>query len=308
MKAKPQTGITEPAGTHGIFLVVVASDETSNDARLRRACRDLPLLARKVGDFDAKARLSAVVSFGPERCCRWFSGRAPERFQPLEPIRGPRLTAPATGGDLFIHIHSKRHDLNFELARRWLTAVGDSVRVIQEVHGFPYLDSRDLTGFIDGTANPKGRERAEVALIGNEDSAWSGGSFVLAQRYVHNLKAWSQLSEKEQVSAIGRTRRDSRELAARAKPNTAHISRVEIQEKGQEMKIVRHSMPYGRAGGESGLYFVAYARDSRIFHKMLARMYGTSGDGLHDRLMEFSRPVSGAIFFAPSISLLRSLA
>jgi putative iron-dependent peroxidase len=185
-------------------------------------------------------------------------------------------------------------------------ALGDRVAVAEEVHGFRYLDSRDLTGFIDGTENPKGRARAAAALIGPEDPDVAGGSCVFTQRYVHDLARWAELPVREQEQVIGRRKRDSRELSDRAKPATAHISRTVIEEGGEELEILRHSFPYGTTS-ECGLFFVAYTRDLAIPERMLRRMMGVSGDGLRDRLMEFSRAVSGATFFAPSLRGLRAL-
>ena len=170
-----------------------------------------------------------------------------------------------------------------------------------------YLDSRDLTGFIDGTENPKGnKDRTEVALIGKEDIAFAGGSYVFTQRYVHNLKKWATVPLPEQEGAIGRKKKDSKELSDKLKPATAHISRVVMEENGQELEIVRHSFPYGTVS-ESGLFFIAYTKNLDIPEKMLRRMYGTAGDGLHDHLMDFAQAVTGATFFAPSLPMLKSL-
>ena len=199
-----------------------------------------------------------------------------------------------------------RRDLCFELGFEIRQQLGGSVEVLDEVEGFRYLDSRDLTGFIDGTENPKGRRRARVALIGNEDPRFTGGSFVFTQRYVHDLARWNQLSRRDQEKVIGRSKRDSVELGERAKPPTAHISRVVIEENGEELEIVRHSLPYGTPS-ECGLFFIAYNRNLDTLEKMLARMLGTTGDGHHDRLLDFTRAVSGATFFAPSLGLLRGL-
>lgn len=179
------------------------------------------------------------------------------------------------------------------------------VEILEEIHGFSYLDSRDLTGFIDGTANSRGKERAQVALIGKEDAAFANGSYGMTQRYVHDLEKWATLSVKEQEAAIGRTKRDSREL--KVAPPTAHIRRAEVSDDSGELKIVRQSMPYGTLKGDRGLFFVAYAKDPRRFELMLNRLFGTARDGLHDRLMEFTRAVSGAYFFIPSLKLLKAL-
>ncbi|MBZ0253447.1 MAG: Dyp-type peroxidase, partial [Candidatus Methylomirabilis sp.] len=216
------------------------------------------------------------------------------------------LSAPATGGDLLLHIHSNRPDLNFELAMRARRALGPAARVLDEVHGFRYLDARDLTGFIDGTENPKGAERAEVALVGKEDAAFAGGSFVIAQRYVHDLAKFGKASLAEQEGTIGRRKKDSVELSDKKKPASAHIARVVIEEDGEELEIVRHSFPYGTTS-EHGLFFIAYNKTLDTFEKMLRRMFGVSGDGLHDRLMDFTRAVSGGFFFAPSLETLAKL-
>jgi len=129
---------------------------------------------------------------------------------------------------------------------------------------------------------------------------------VLTQRYVHDLKAWEALSVSQQEAIVGRRKRDSKELAQA--PDTSHIRRAELKEGGEELPILRQGMPYGSAGGELGLYFVAYAQDPGRFERMLRRMLGSAEDGKHDRLMEFTRPVSGAFFFVPSLSVLKSLA
>ncbi len=208
---------------------------------------------------------------------------------------------------MLAHIISSRHDLNIELALQIRKALGAAARVKDEVHGFRYLDTRDLTGFIDGTENPKGKKRAEVALIGREDPHFAGGSYVFAQRYVHNFALWGSRTRSEQEKIIGRRKSDSKELSARAKPPTAHISRVVIEEDGEELQILRHSFPYGTTS-EAGLFFIAYTRSLDIVEKMLARMVGGPGDAAHDHLLHYTRAVSGATFFAPSLTTLQSLA
>lgn len=157
-------------------------------------------------------------------------GRRPRGLRQFRALDSGSLRAPSTGGDLLLHILSKRVDLNFELAARARGALGESVSVMDDVTGFRYLDGRDLTGFIDGTENPEGRERAPVASIGSEDPDFAGGSYVFTQRYVHDLGKWAGVPLKEQEGAIGRRKRDSQELSDRTKPPTAHISRVVIEE------------------------------------------------------------------------------
>jgi porphyrinogen peroxidase len=170
-----------------------------------------------------------------------------------------------------------------------------------------YRDSRDMTGFIDGTENPPIMQAPEVAVIlGSGPGA--GGSFAITQRWRHDLEAFGNLPVPAQEGVFGRTKRDSIELDDDTKPPTAHIARVVVEDdEGEELEIFRRSLPYGTVG-EHGLYFVAFSADIARFDVMLARMFGTSGDGVHDRLTEFTTPTSGAYYFAPSLESLAALA
>lgn len=289
---------------YGIFLVLRVENSPSAMAAVRRFCGAISKTVSGLNKADKGSSLACTVSFGAD-LWRKISSGAPKRLRPFGGTSGKALSAPATGGDVFLHINSSRQGANYACARQLLAMLDGCALVAEEAHGFNYLDSRDLTGFIDGTANPKGREKARAALV-VDDAGFNGGSFVLTQRYVHNLAGWETLPARAQERIIGRTKKDSVELDP--KPDDSHIARAEIVEGGRELKIVRHSMPYGAAGGEQGLFFVAYAKDPAIFEAQLSRMFGSAPDGLHDRLMEFSRPVSGAFFFAPSLAVLARLA
>lgn len=303
---QPQTGILPGPSQSALFMILRVRDPAQNGRGIAKAASRIPALTHKVAKTDPRAKLVSVVSFGPEIWDVISPASRPKGFRPFTAIEAHGRRAPATGDDLLTHIISRRPDLCFDLAMLIQKELGDTVEVMDEVHGFRYLDSRDLTGFIDGTENPRGRKRAAVALIGPEEREFAGGSFVFTQRYVHDLRKWEGQPVREQEKIIGRRKRDSQELSDRAKPPTAHISRAVIEEDGEELEIVRHSFPYGTTS-ESGLFFIAYAKDLSIPHKMLSRMMGTSGDSFHDRLMDFSRAVSGANFFAPSLKVLRSL-
>jgi putative iron-dependent peroxidase len=302
----PQAGILPEPSSSALFLILRVREPERNGPAVAAAVAAAPALVTEVAAHDRHARLVCTVGIGPEFWDVISPRLRPRGLRPFKAIEAGGRRAPHTGGDLLLHIVSRRPDLNFELAMQFRTQVGDDVEVMEEVHGFRYLDSRDLTGFIDGTENPKGRERAAVALIGDEDPAFAGGSFVFAQRYVHDLERWTALPVREQEYVIGRRKRDSKELADKVKPPTAHISRVVIEEHGAELEIVRHSFPYGTVS-EHGLFFIAYTRSLDITEKMLSRMMGAAGDGLHDHLMDFTRAVTGATFFAPSLNVLRAL-
>jgi len=304
--AQPQAGIIPEPSPFALFLILRVREPSANSPAIKKITAQVPALVKKVGAADPKAKLVCTVSLGPELWDVLSPGKRPADLRPFRSIEANGRRAPSTGGDLLFHIISKRHDLNLELAMQLRNLLGNMVEVMDEVHGFRYLDSRDLTGFIDGTENPKGNEREGVALIGKEDPDFAGGSYVFTQRYVHNLTKWATIPREDQEKVIGRRKRDSKELSAKVKPPTAHITRVVIEEKGEELEIVRHSFPYGTTS-ESGLFFIAYTKSTNIPEKMLSRMLGTTGDGLHDHLMNYTRAVSGAMFFAPSLNTLKSL-
>lgn len=303
--ARPQTGILPEGNAHAIFLTLVMNRDGSHPIHVRHVCAGLPALTARVAALDPAASLVSVVGIGAWAWDDLYPGRRPAGLKPFPEIRGNGRHAPSTEGDILLHIRSDRHDLNFELARRAMAAFGDSVSVIEEVHGFRYLDARDLTGFVDGTENPEGEERAEVALVGEDDRDFAAGSYISMQRYVHDLDAWERLEQARQERVIGRTKPDDRELGDGEKPPTAHISRVVIRADGEELEILRHSMPYGTAT-EAGLCFIAYGRTPENFNRMLRNMLEADTEGHYDHLMDYTRAVSGVAFFAPSLDFLEA--
>ncbi len=305
--AQPQSVIIPQPNPAALFVVLKVKNFADAQALARIASR-MPALTAEVAAIDPGAQLVSAVGFGAEFWSVISPAAKPQGLRPFKAIAAAGRIAPATGGDLLFHIVSKRHDLNLELGMRLRRQLGAMVEVMEDVRGFAYLDSRDLTGFIDGTENPKtDRERAAAALIGAEDPDFAGGSFIVTQRYIHNLEKWRALPEEEQEKIIGRRKADSEELADDLKPPTAHIARVVIEENGEELQIVRHSFPCATVS-EQGLFFIAYCKTPDIPERMLTRMMGVAGDGLHDRLMEFTQAVSGANFFAPSLETLKRLA
>jgi putative iron-dependent peroxidase len=304
---EPQSGIIPEPGEHALFLVLRVRDPLVTGSQVAGVLGKVPAWTKRLAAREPRSKLVSVVGLGAKFWKVVAPSRSPRAFEPFKAIELAGRSAPATGGDVLVHLVARRPDACFDLALRIMGDLGEAVEIMDEVHGFRYLDSRDLTGFIDGTENPKGaRDRAAVALIGDEDREFAGGSFVFTQRYVHDLAQWGALPVGEQERVIGRRKRDSKELSEKAKPPTAHISRTVIEEFGEELEIVRHSFPYGTVS-EKGLFFIAYTKDLAIPEKMLQRMMGVSGDGLHDRLMDYTHAVSGATFFAPSLKVLQSL-
>jgi putative iron-dependent peroxidase len=238
-----------------------------------------------------------VVGFGAT-LWQWLEpDAAPDSLSPFEAVEGEGRRVPATQHDLWVWTHGTGEDVELDVARAVAAALAPIATLALEQPGFVYRDSRDLTGFIDGTENPPVETATEVAIIPDGEPG-AGGSHVITMRWIHDLAAFHALSVEDQEATIGRTKPDSLELDP--KPPTAHIARVVIEEDGEELEIYRRSVPYGTVG-EHGLYFVAFSADRSRFTRMLDRMFGRTGDGLHDRLTDFTRPVSGSFYFAPSL-------
>lgn len=197
----------------------------------------------------------------------------------------------------------------FQFERILLDSFGNGMTVVDEVSGFRYFDARDLLGFVDGTANPTGSDLADAALVGDEDADFAGGSYVVVQKYLHNLGAWAQTPTPVQEAIIGRTKFDNIEIDDDDAPRKSHKSLATIVDAaGNEHDILRDNMPFGRPGQrEFGAYFIGYSRHLWVIEKMLERMYVGDPPGSYDRLLDFSTPYTGTTFFAPARSMLKAL-
>ncbi|MBP6345234.1 MAG: Dyp-type peroxidase, partial [Neisseriaceae bacterium] len=187
--------------------------------------------------------------------------------------------------------------------------LGDAVVFIDEVQGFRYFDARSMVGFVDGTENPEGQEALAATVIGAEDPDFSGGSYAVVQKYLHDMTSWNELPEKIQEHVIGRTKADDIELSDEEKPANAHNAVTNIEdEDGNELKIMRANLPFGNpAAGEFGTYFIGYAKTPSITERMLSNMFIGEPVGNYDRLLDFSTAVTGTLFFIPSRPLLQQL-
>jgi len=291
-----------------IFLVVTIKPGNQSRAAVRSLAADLAALLRAVGFRDLEATLSCVMAIGSDAWDRLFGDPRPAELHPFREIKADSRHAVATPGDLLFHIRARRMDLCFELATEITARLGDAVSPVDEVHGFRYFDDRDLIGFVDGTENPTGEAASEATLIGEEDAEFAGGSYVIVQKYLHDLRAWNALSTEAQERIIGRTKLNDIELDDAVKPSSAHNALTTIIEGGKERKILRDNMPFGRAAhGEFGTYFIGYARSPRTIEQMLANMFMGRPSGNYDRLLDFSRAVTGSLFFVPSATFLENV-
>ena len=291
-----------------IFLVVTVNPSDENAATMRSLCGDLATLLRAIGFREPAQNLSCIMGFGSAAWDRLFGEPRPAELHPFREFRAGSRHAVATPGDLLFHIRAERMDLCFELAAQIMERLGDAVAPVDEVHGFRYFDSRDLLGFVDGTENPTGQEAVDAVLIGGEDPAFVDGSYVIVQKYLHDLAEWNALSTEAQEHIIGRTKLSDIELDDAVKPSWAHSALTVIEENGREIKIVRANMPFGVAGqGEFGTYFIGYSRSPRTIEQMLENMFVGRPPGNYDRILDFSRAVSGNLFFVPTMTFLEDV-
>jgi putative iron-dependent peroxidase len=300
--------VASPLTSAAIFLVVTVNPGPDAEAAVRALCPDIANLLRAVGFRDLEGRLSCIVSFGSEVWDRLFGAPRPAELHPFREFRAGARHAIATPGDVLFHIRARRMDLCFELASQIVNRIGDAVTVADEVHGFAFFDQRDLLGFVDGTENPDGEAALDAALVGDEDPAFADGSYVIVQKYLHDLDAWNALPTEAQERIIGRTKPTDIELDAAVKPSFAHNELTTIVENGVEKKIVRDNMPFGEVGkGNSGTYFIGYARSPRTIEQMLENMFIGKPPGNYDRILDFSCAATGNLFFVPTADFLENV-
>ena len=300
--------VSAPLTRAAIFLVVMINPGPENRAAVRSFCADVGGLIRAVEFRDLEAGLSCVIGIGSDAWDRLFGKPRPAELHPFREVRAGPRHAVSTPGDLMFHIRAKRMDLCFEMAAQIMARLAGAVTAIDEVHGFRYFDDRDLLGFVDGTENPRGEALIDAALIGEEDPAFTGGSYVIVQKYLHDLPGWKALSTEAQERIIGRTKLADIELDDSVKPTSAHSTLNTITENGKELKILRDNMPFGSVGtAEFGTYFIGYCRTPRVTEQMIENMFVGRPPGNYDRLLDFSRAVTGTLFFCPSQTFLESV-
>jgi putative iron-dependent peroxidase len=305
----PQPAVNAAQTRAAIFLVLGVKNDPASCAGVRTVCGEVDKLTRAVGARDTEGNLSCAVGFGSAAWDQLFGQPRPLGLHTFREMRAGARIAPSTAGDVWLHIRAERVDLCYELAAQIMARLSGMVTSVDETHGFRYFDDRDLTGFVDGTENPAGDEKLAATVIGEEDPPFAGGSYVMVQKYVHDMPAWHKQSTETQEGIIGRTKLDDIELDDGVKPAYAHNALTTLVEDGREVKILRHNMPYGNVtGGEAGTYFVGYARSLHPLEAMLEAMVIGRPPGNYDRLLDFTRPITGTNFFVPPVQFLASLA
>ena len=296
--------VLTPLTSAAIFLIATIDD--GGEAAVNDALSGLSGLVRAVGFRTPASNLTLVTSIGSDAWDRLFTGPRPAGLHPFPELRGERHHAPSTPGDLLFHIRANAMDVCFELAGQILRALDGAVSVVDEVHGFKFFENRDLLGFVDGTENPDGSAAVVAARIGDDDPNFTGGSYVHIQKYLHDMSSWNSLSVTEQERVIGRSKLEDIEMADSVKPPNSHVALNVISDAdGNQLQIVRANMPFGRVGSaEFGTYYIAYCADPAVTERMLHNMFIGDPPGNTDRILDFSTPVTGALFFTPTTDFL----
>lgn len=304
---EPQA-VVDPVTRHAIFIVATIAKAPQHLETIRAWCADIGGIVRSVGTRIPASKLSCVCGFGSDAWDVLFGTPRPKDLHPFAAIGSGERVAVSTPGDILLHIRADEMDVCFEAATHLLSALGDAVTVVDEVHGFKYFDQRAIIGFVDGTENPVGKEAYDFVVVGDEDEEFSGGSYVIVQKYLHDMAGWKSLSVEQQEKIIGRTKHDNMELDDEDKPTNAHTALTVLEENGEEIKILRDNMPFGKPGaGEFGTYFIGYAKTPHPIEQMLENMFVGRPAGNYDRLLDFSRAITGSLFFVPSAPLLEEL-
>jgi putative iron-dependent peroxidase len=287
-------------------VIVVLTIDCGGESVVHDLLEDISGLARTVGFRSPKGGLAVVTGLGSAAWDRLYSGPRPAELHPFRPLDGGRHQAVATPGDLLFHIRAATMDLCWELASLVIGRVDGAATLVDEVHGFKYFDERDLLGFVDGTENPTGPAAAAAVTIGAEDPAFAGGSYVIVQKYVHDMPAWEALTVEDQERVIGRAKLSNVEMNDDVKPTNSHVAlNTIIEPDGTQRQILRDNMPFGSlSAGEIGTYFIGYAATPSVTELMLRRMFLGDPPGNYDRILDFSTAVTGTLFFIPTTDFL----
>ena len=287
-------------------VILVLTIDHGGEPVVHDLLADLSGLARTVSFRSPEGGLALVVGVGSAAWDRLFAGPRPAELHPFRALDGDPHRAVATSGDLLFHIRAATMDLCWELASLVVGRLAGAATVVDEVHGFKYFDERDLLGFVDGTENPTGAAADTAVTIGAEDPPFAGGTYVIVQKYLHDMAAWEALAVEEQERVIGRAKLSNVEMDDDVKPSNSHVALNTIVEPdGTQRQILRENMPFGSLGaGEFGTYFIGYAATPSVTELMLEHMFLGDPPGNYDRILDFSTAVTGTLFFVPTADFL----
>jgi putative iron-dependent peroxidase len=223
-------------------------------------------------------------------------GRVPG-LRPFPAIAAPGVAFPSTQGAVFAFVGGADAGDVLHRARAFTAHLGDAVVVDDDVQTFKFAGGRDLTGYEDGTENPKDDAATRAAIVAGAGDGLDGGSFVAAQRWVHDLARFAGMGPAQRDAVMGRQLKSNEEMPDA--PPSAHVKRAAQESFDPPAFMVRRSMPWGSVR-DQGLFFVAYGATLDAYERVLRRMAGLE-DGIPDGLLTFTRAVTGGYYFCPPV-------
>lgn len=299
--------VTDNPSINAIFMVWNFKAGTAIESGFQELCGLMTNLnnSAQVRTENPKASVVLGVSYQAWKKLK-LPEPLPKELKDFESIVGKKHTAVSTPGDIHIHIRGAEKSYCMDMVANISAAIADIAECSEEVHGFRYWDGRSIMGFVDGTENPYGANRPLFGVVGGEDEAYKGGSYLFVQKYLHDLVAWRKLSVTEQEKVFGRSKEQDIEMPEDDKPSNSHSALANV---GDDKKVIRDNMPFGNmANNEMGTYFIAYARTFSTLKEMLTRMFIGEPEGNYDRILDFSTAKTGTLFFCPSVDMLKEFA
>ncbi|GGF61576.1 Dyp-type peroxidase [Alteromonas lipolytica] len=300
--SQPQKGICAEPNLHAQYLLLNVIDDDPQAVRAK-----LGRVLEVIDYYDNEhyeAMVSGVIAVGSHYWSEVYPGAIPVELTPFPDMQSEDRVAPSTPCDLFIQIRADRIDICYAMGLEIMELLRIHVELVEQIQGFRYLDGRDLNGFLYAQDNPRGLQRAKVAVINDEENEFNGGSYVHVQRFRHDLRRWQSLSERQQEQIMGTTREHN--LPSVECNPSSHSVRASISDQGNA-ELLKQGMPYGDMNTQ-GLFSVICAASSKPFKRMLdSQIYG-SGDGEYDRWLDYTAAETGGAFFAPSIAFIKQQA
>ncbi|NVK56356.1 MAG: Dyp-type peroxidase [Alteromonadaceae bacterium] len=302
---QPQKGICAEPNLHAQYLLfnVVDDDCQAVRAKLGRVLEILDYYDNE----HYEAMVSGVIAVGSHYWTELYPGPIPVELTPFPEMQCEDRVAPHTPSDLFIQIRADRIDICYAIGLEIMELLRIHVELVEQIQGFRYLDGRDLNGYLYAQDNPRGLQRAKVAIINEDDNEFNGGSFIHVQRFRHDLRRWLSLSQRQQEQIMGTTQEHN--LPSAECNASSHSVRASLNpsETSNKSDLLKQGMPYGDMSAQ-GMFSVICAASSQPFKRMLhSQIYGT-GDGEYDRWLDYTAAETGGAFFAPSIQFIKAQA
>lgn len=290
------------AGPQSGIFALGTSSHAYLEFDLRRATRPGDLITAMANLREPRMTIGGinlVSGFRPELWREVVPDGLPRDFAGFnEDIRGADgYVMPATQHDAVLWLSGSAYDVVFDESRQAIAALAGLAAVAEETSSWPYRYDRDLTGFIDGTENPS-LLNAPGFVVVPDGQHGAGGTILLLQKWVHDSSRWESLEVGAQERVMGRRKADSVELDPR--PTDSHVARTDQDEFGH---VFRRNMPYGTVTNH-GTMFVGFSADQRRLSRMLESMAGVN-DGVRDTLTNYTKPLTGAYYFIPSVEAVR---